>query len=62
MRTMSLSLKTYLYISLHPAYCKVLYPFSSQMNITLVVFPRWVSTLFLVFNGIIDVVNVYVID
>ena len=48
MRTMSLSFKTYLKISLHPADCKVLYPFSCQMKSTLVVFPKWVSTLFLV--------------
>ena len=58
---MSLNLKTYLKISLHPADYKVLYPFSCQMKITLVVFPRWVSMLFLVYKLMIDVVNVYVI-
>ena len=62
MRTMSLNLKTYLKINLHPADYKVLYPFSFQMKSTLVVFPRWVSTLFVVYELMVDVMNVYTID
>ena len=47
-------------MSLHLANYKVLYPFSCQMKITLVVFPIWVSTLSLVFEWVIDAMNVYV--
>ena len=57
---MSMKLNTYLKVSLHPVDCKVLYRFSCQMKSTLVVFPRWISMLSLVYKWMIDVVNVYV--